>query len=146
MSTTHDRLHTAYFPAEYADILKDVLAVTPGNFLNIKDALYHFRRLDDDQAAEVIEAIADLMEEAGDSGQPETDIHQLLAERRQIAHIWGIEDVQEVRPDLSEAQAWEVLQHVDHHKDAGLGITWLTLEMAAEMLFGDAPETDRGEA
>jgi hypothetical protein len=70
------------------------------------------------------------------------DIHDLLAERRQIAHIWGIEDVQGIRPDLDDDQAWDVLQHVDRHKDAELGITWLTLEMAAGHLFGDAPETD----
>jgi hypothetical protein len=76
---------------------------------------------------------------------PETDIHALLAERRQIAHIWSTEDVQSVRPDLSEEQAWDVLQNVDHHKDAELGITWLTLEMTAEHLFGDAPETDKAE-
>lgn len=31
MSTTYDNLHTAYFPAEYADILMDVLAITPIN-------------------------------------------------------------------------------------------------------------------
>ncbi len=70
------------------------------------------------------------------------DIHQLLTERRQIAHIWSIEDVQGLRPDLSEDQCWDVLQHVDHHKDAELGITWLTLEMATGHLFGDAPETN----
>jgi hypothetical protein len=73
------------------------------------------------------------------------DIHELLAKHRQIAAIWGIEDVQSIRPDLSEQQAWEVLQMVDRHKDAELGITWLTLEMAAEDLFGDAPETDKAE-
>ncbi len=73
------------------------------------------------------------------------DILDLLAEHRQIAAIWSIEDVQSVRPDLSEEQAWEVLQTVDRHKDANLGITWLTLEMAAEHLFGDAPETDKAE-
>jgi hypothetical protein len=73
------------------------------------------------------------------------DIHKILAERRQIAHIWSIEDVQGIRPDLSEDQCWEVLQHVDRYKDAELGITWLTLEMAAEHLFGDAPDTDESE-
>jgi hypothetical protein len=62
MSTTNDRLHTAYFPAEYADILKDVLAITPGNFLSVKDALFHFRHLNGDQAAEVMEHIADCIE------------------------------------------------------------------------------------
>ena len=74
------------------------------------------------------------------------DIHELLAKHRQIAAIWGIEDVQSIRPDLSEQQAWEVLQMVDDRKDAELGITWLTLEMAAGHLFGDAPETSSEEA
>ena len=75
------------------------------------------------------------------------DIHELLAARRQIAHIWSIEDVQSVRPDLDDDQSWEVLQSVDHHKDAEYGITWLTLALAADHLFGDAPETDAaGEA
>jgi hypothetical protein len=71
------------------------------------------------------------------------DIHALLAQRRQIAAIWSIEDVQGIRPDLSEDRCWEVLQNVDRHQDAELGITWLTLEMAAEHLYGDAPETDK---
>jgi hypothetical protein len=70
------------------------------------------------------------------------DIHELLAERRQIALIWSTEDVQGLRPDLSEDQCWEVLQDVDRYKDAELGITWLTLECHAEMLFGHAPATD----
>jgi hypothetical protein len=73
------------------------------------------------------------------------DIHALLAERRQIAHIWSIEDVHQVRPDLDVDQAWHVLQDVDRHNDSELGITWLTLEMAAEDLFGNAPETDEAE-
>ena len=49
------------------------------------------------------------------------DIGGILAERRQIAHLWSVDDVQSVRPDLTEEQAWEVLQNVDHHKDAELG-------------------------
>jgi hypothetical protein len=57
MSTTHDRLDTASFPDEYADILMDVLAIGD-NFLSVKDALYHFRRLNDDQTADVMELIA----------------------------------------------------------------------------------------
>jgi hypothetical protein len=62
MSITNDRLHTAYFPSEYADILMEVLAITPRNFLSVKDALYHFRDLNYDQAPEVIEHIADRLE------------------------------------------------------------------------------------
>src|SRR5207244_1946950 len=73
------------------------------------------------------------------------DIHELLMKRRQIGHIWGVEDVHEVRPDLTDEQAWEVLQEVDRHKDCDLGISWATLEILAEQLFGDAPETDEAE-
>ncbi len=62
MSITYDRLHTAYFPSEYADILMEVLAITPVNFLSVKDALHHFRLLNDDQADEAIEQIADCLE------------------------------------------------------------------------------------
>jgi hypothetical protein len=76
---------------------------------------------------------------------PEMPIDEILAERRQIALIWGVEDVREVRPDLSDEQCWEVLQQVDHHKEAELGINWETLEFFAEELFGDAPETDDPE-
>ena len=73
------------------------------------------------------------------------DINALLAERRQIAAVWSIEDVQQLRPDLTEDQAWEVLQQVDRRHDCGFGITWLTVEIAAEELLGDAPETGGAE-
>lgn len=70
------------------------------------------------------------------------DIHELLAKRKQIAVIWSIEDVQQVRPDLTGDQAWQVLEEVDRRHDAELGINWQTLEYVAELLFGDAPESD----
>ena len=73
------------------------------------------------------------------------DIHALLDERRQIALIWSIEDVQQIRPELDDDQAWEVLQEVDRHKDASLGISWLTLEIAAGHLFGETPEANEPE-
>jgi hypothetical protein len=75
----------------------------------------------------------------------EIDIDAVLATRRQIAAIWSIEDVQEVRPDLTEEQCWEVLQAVRDH-DATIGINWEVLSCHAEMLFGSAPEgTDQPE-
>jgi hypothetical protein len=58
MSTTNDRLHTASFPDEYADILMDVLAIGD-NFMSVKDALHQFRRLDDEQVTDVMQLIAD---------------------------------------------------------------------------------------
>jgi hypothetical protein len=75
----------------------------------------------------------------------EPDVHAYLAERRKIAVIWAIEDVQEIRPGVTDDQVWEVLQNVHHYKDAEQGICWLTLEMAADDLFGSAPETDEAK-
>src|SRR5581483_5073165 len=54
---------------------------------------------------------------------------------KKIAAIWGIEDVQELRPDLTADQAWEVLRRVDHQHDPDHGITWETLRLTAEELF-----------
>lgn len=58
----------------------------------------------------------------------------------EIAFIWSVEDVLEMRPDLSEGQAREVLQVTKKYHDASFGINWDTLSYAAEMLYGDAPE------
>jgi hypothetical protein len=75
------------------------------------------------------------------------DIDALLARRRQIAAIWDIEDVQSIRPELNDGQAWEVLQAADRYHDATIGISWDVLGCHADLLFGDAPETDdAGEA
>jgi hypothetical protein len=62
-------------------------------------------------------------------------VHQLLAKHRQIAVIWCIEDVQSVRPHLTEDQAWEVLQQVGDIHDAEWGISWTTLETVADDLY-----------
>jgi len=62
-------------------------------------------------------------------------VHRLLAEKRKIAPIWCIDDVRGIRPDLTEEQAWEVLQQVGDHHDAEWGISWTTLETTADDLF-----------
>jgi hypothetical protein len=62
-------------------------------------------------------------------------VHQLLAKNRQIAAIWCIEDVKGVRPDLTDDQAWEVLQQVGDIHDAEWGINWTTLETVADDHF-----------
>jgi hypothetical protein len=70
------------------------------------------------------------------------DIDALLAKRQQIAAIWSIEDVQQNRPDLSDDDAWEVLQAVKHDHDCNYGITWQTLDMAARHLFPEPPAAE----
>ncbi|MFL5285239.1 MAG: hypothetical protein ACJ8AW_30750, partial [Rhodopila sp.] len=66
-------------------------------------------------------------------------------ENRQIAVTWCIEDVKEVRPDLTDEQAWQVLQQAKQEHDAGIGINWDVLKCHAQMLFGDVPKTDSQE-
>lgn len=63
------------------------------------------------------------------------EIQDLLATRREIAVIWCIEDVQEVRPDLSEDQCWEVLEATRRYHDATIGINWDVLRCQADLLF-----------
>ena len=73
------------------------------------------------------------------------DIDAYLAARRQIATVWSVEDVQEIRPDLTEDQCWEVLEQAKKHHDAGIGINWSVLECHAEMLFGNAPAAAKAD-
>jgi hypothetical protein len=62
-------------------------------------------------------------------------LHEIMQEERVIGLLWNIDDVRSLRPDLTDDQAWSVLQHVDDRKDATLGITWDTLSWAADDLF-----------
>jgi hypothetical protein len=68
------------------------------------------------------------------------DIYEVLEQWHQVAIIWGTEDVLEVRPDLSDDQAWEVLQYCYRKHDCELGLTWRTIEIWADGLFPE-PET-----
>lgn len=91
------------------------------------------------------DAIAQAKEAGIASSPPDIDIHALLAQRRQIADIWSSEDVQEIRPGLTDEQAWQVLQETERYHDATIGINWDVLSCHANMLFGNAPETDAAE-
>lgn len=68
------------------------------------------------------------------------DLHLHLAEQRQIAVLWGIDDVLTVRPDLSDMQAWQVLLAAKASHDSRFGINSDVLEVTAETLYGPAPE------
>lgn len=52
-----------------------------------------------------------------------------------ISIIWTVEDVQAVRPDLSEDQALEVLQCAEDKHDAEIGINWTVLQILADTMF-----------
>ncbi len=68
-------------------------------------------------------------------------VRELLAKHHSIAAIWSTDDVRGVRPQLTEDQAWEVLQQVDRHHDASWGICWITLETVADDLY-PAPDDE----
>jgi hypothetical protein len=91
-----------------------------------------------------VQAALEAAYEAGreDAKCESIDIYDLLATRNQIAHFWAIDDVQYVRPDLNDDQAWQVLQTIDRRLDSEHGITWETIEIVADDLFGHGPETD----
>ena len=78
---------------------------------------------------------------------PDVDINdhveQLLAQHHKIAVIWGTDDVMELRPDLSEDQAWEVLQLAMDKHDASYGIDWTTLEIFAEVLYPEPSSSEK---
>ncbi len=59
----------------------------------------------------------------------------VLANDDSISIEWCIDDVKEVRPDLDDEQAWDVLQMVKDNHDATIGISWDTLEYAADHLY-----------
>jgi len=61
---------------------------------------------------------------------------------RQIAIIWDIEDVQQIRPDLTDEQAMDVLLEVEDNHDAEWGVSWTTLEATAGILFPKGSNDD----
>ena len=59
---------------------------------------------------------------------------------RQIAIIWSLEDVQEIRPDLSDDECMKVLSLIENKHDASLGVTWSTLDFWAYYLYPNLNE------
>jgi hypothetical protein len=68
-------------------------------------------------------------------GDAPLDARELLAKHRMIGVVWCIDDVKNVRPHLTDDQAWHVLQQVGDTHDAEWGITWTTLETVADDMF-----------
>jgi hypothetical protein len=63
------------------------------------------------------------------------NIRKVFEHRRQVAVIWGIEDVQSVRPHISDDQAWEVLCQCRRIHDCSYGFTWELIEFVADDMF-----------
>ena len=52
-----------------------------------------------------------------------------------IEILWHIDDVKEIRPDLTDAEARDILRHAKDQHDAAIGITWDVLAVHADYLF-----------
>jgi len=76
-----------------------------------------------------------------------TDIRETEKDKitEEIAIIWGIEDVQSVRPNLSDEQASQVLQRLKKNHDANLGINWEVIEIVADILFPEITDSTTQE-
>ncbi len=69
--------------------------------------------------------------------ETELDLHELLRENRMIGHFYTVEDVQHLRPHLSEEQAWQVLQAIDKSVKVApeYGMSWDGIRDTADSLF-----------
>jgi hypothetical protein len=65
--------------------------------------------------------------QASDTGRYDPDT--------QIALIWSMDDVLNIRSDLTNEQAMDVLTMVERKHDCTIGVSWETLEIWADMLF-----------
>jgi hypothetical protein len=72
-----------------------------------------------------------------------TDIRKTANDEiiKEIAIFWYIDDVQSVRPDLTDNQASNVLQSLKKNHDADQGISWPTIEIVADSLFPESIST-----
>ena len=59
----------------------------------------------------------------------------ITLEDDEIAIIWSVADVLEIRPDLSQDQAEDVLLLADKKHDACIGINWDVLGFHANWMF-----------
>lgn len=65
----------------------------------------------------------------------EVDIDELLAEHRSVAMVWDIQHIKDQRPELTDAQAWEVLQECHRNRDRLNDPMLETIRQVAENLF-----------
>jgi len=94
---------------------------------------------------EVTAALGAAFDAGHAKAQENADINELLAARNQIGVIWDVEDVQSVRPDLNDQEAFQVLREAKRGHDANWGINWQCLEIVAQSLFGEAPDPDEAD-
>lgn len=69
-----------------------------------------------------------------------TDLEKKMI--RSIGIIWAIDDVLEVRPDLSEEQAAHVLKEVQIEHNASIGVNWDFIDFITEELYAKPDDSE----
>ena len=79
--------------------------------------------------------ISSFLEFADDDWMHEIDIEDLLAAKRLIGIVWNVQLVLDERPDLTDDQAWTVLQACQHHFEEVTDPMRETIRQQADELF-----------
>ena len=69
--------------------------------------------------------------------------HQAYVEGENIAMLWSIEDINGLRPDLTDEQAMNVLITASENHDANVGVNWDVLHHWATDLYGKEIELEK---
>jgi len=64
------------------------------------------------------------------------DYAQQIQEGKAFANIWTIGDLQSVEPGLTEDDAMGVLEYLEDHFDANIGINWDVIQQAIDIYIG----------
>lgn len=62
-------------------------------------------------------------------------MREMLAKQHQIAFVFGVDDVQAIRPDLDHEQSWAVLQDCEATLTTEFGLSYAMIEIVAGILF-----------
>ena len=54
-----------------------------------------------------------------------------------MSSFWHVSDVQEIRQDLTDEQARDVLRFMEHYHDANIGINWDYIEACIDDVVGE---------
>ena len=119
-----------YTENEIAEVIKDLQ-----DSYNANEIIKVIRELLNDDP--LVEKITSIYEQGNTlwSALNSSGVMERFNPDTQVAIIWSVEDVQSVRPDLTNDQAMDVLEMVERKHDATIGITWDTLEIWADELY-----------
>jgi hypothetical protein len=130
-------------PNEIRDVLEQVLAYA------MPDEAEHFENTPpEERDGHIYQSLLTVRRwlDTGASGKAGPDtlaIQDLLEAHGYLATIWSVEDVQSVRPDLSDEQCREVLRQCGRDHDAEIGINWIVISTVADDLFPMTPPARR---